>query len=66
MEKSETEPGRIGRNPVSRPFRPRLNITNGRVFGGPRPNILIFWLFLNNLSVSGQTIDRALIIHTEQ
>ena len=24
MEKSETEPGRIGRNPVSRPFRPRL------------------------------------------
>ena len=28
MEKSETEPGRIGRNPVSRPFRPRLRSAN--------------------------------------
>ena len=35
-----------------------------RVFGGT-PNILIFWLFLNNLSISEQTIDRALTIHTE-
>ena len=25
----------------------------------------IFWLFLDNLSISEQTIDRALIIHTE-
>ena len=36
-------------------------ITNGRVFGGT-PNILIFYLFLDNLSI---TIDRALTIHTE-
>ena len=34
------------------------NITNGRVFGGT-PDILIFWLFLDNLSISEQTIDRA-------
>ena len=32
--------------------------------GGP-PNILIFWLFLDNLSISEQTIDSALTIHTE-
>ena len=41
-----------------------LHITNGRVFGGT-PNILIFWLFLDNLNISEQTIDRALTIHTE-
>ena len=29
------------------------------------PNILIFWLFLDNLSISEQTIVRALTIHTE-
>ena len=28
-------------------------------------NILIFWLFLDNLSISEQTNDRALTIHTE-
>ena len=28
-------------------------------------NILIFLLFLDNLSISEQTIDRALTIHTE-
>ena len=33
-----------------------MYITNGRVFGGT-PNILIFWLFLDNLSISEQTID---------
>ena len=32
---------------------------------GGTPNILIFWLFLDNLSNSEQTIDRALTIHTE-
>ena len=42
-----------------------MYITNGRVFGGT-PSILIFWLFLDNLSISEQTIDRALTIHTEQ
>ena len=36
-----------------------MYITNGRVFGGT-PSILIFWLFLDNLSSSEQTIDRAL------
>ena len=36
-----------------------MYITNGRVFGGT-PNILIFWLFLDNLSISEQTIDRAI------
>ena len=41
-----------------------MYITNGRVFGGT-PSILIFWLFLDNLSISEQTIDRALTIHTE-
>ena len=41
-----------------------MYITNGRVFGVPQ-NILIFWLFLDNLSISEQTIDRALTIHTE-
>ena len=39
-----------------------MYITNGRVFGGT-PSILIFWLFLDNLSISEQTIDRALIIN---
>ena len=41
--------------------------TNGRVFGGTPnwPNILIFGLFLDNLSISERTIDRALTIHTE-
>ena len=38
-----------------------MYITNGRVFGGT-PNILIFWLFLDNLSISEQTIDRALTL----
>ena len=33
--------------------------------GGGTPKILIFWLFLDNLSISEQTIDRALTIHTE-
>ena len=46
-----------------------MYITNGRVFGGGggggTPNILIFWLFLDNLSISEQTVDRALTIHTE-
>ena len=42
-----------------------MYITNGRVFGDT-PNIMIFWfLFLDNLSISEQTIDRALTIHTE-
>ena len=41
-----------------------MYITNGRVLGGT-PNILIFWLLLDNLSISEQTIDRALTIHTE-
>ena len=41
-----------------------MYITNGRVFGGT-PNIWIFWLFLDNFSISEQTIDRALTIHTE-
>ena len=41
-----------------------MYITNGRVFGGT-PNILIFLLFLDNLSISEQTIDRALTIHSE-
>ena len=41
-----------------------MYITNGRVFGGT-PNILVFWLFLDNLSISEQTIDRTLTIHTE-
>ena len=36
-----------------------MYITNGRVFGGT-PNILIFWLFFDNFSISEQTIDRAL------
>ena len=34
-------------------------ITNGREFGGT-PNILVFWLFLDNLSISEQTIDTEL------
>ena len=45
-----------------------MYITNGRVFGGGgggTPNILIFWLFLDSLSISEQTINRALTIHTE-
>ena len=44
-----------------------MYITNGRVFGGGggTPNILIFWLFLDNVSISEQTIDLALTIHTE-
>ena len=37
-----------------------MYITNGRVF-----EHLIFWLFLDNLSISEQTIDRALTIPTE-
>ena len=41
-----------------------IYITNGRVFGGT-PNILIFGLFLGNLSISEQTFDRVLTIHTE-
>ena len=41
-----------------------MYITNGRVFGGT-PSSLIFWLFLDNLSISEQTIDMALTIHTE-
>ena len=47
-----------------------MYITNGRVFeggggGGGTPSILICWLFLDNLSISEQTIDRALTIHME-
>ena len=38
-----------------------MYITNGRV----TPNILIFWLFLDNLNISEQTIDSALTIYTE-
>ena len=41
-----------------------MNITNSRVFRGT-PSILIFWLFLDNLSIFEQTIDRALTIHQE-
>ena len=41
-----------------------MYITNGRVFGGT-PSILIFLLFLDNLSISEQIIDRELTIHTE-
>ena len=41
-----------------------MYITNGRVFGGTL-NILIFWLFLDDLRISEQTMDRALTIHTE-
>ena len=41
-----------------------MYITNGRVFGGT-PNILIFGLFLDNLSILSKKIDRALTIHTE-
>ena len=43
-----------------------MYITNGKVFGGT-PNILIFWLFLDNLSISEHTKknDNALTIHTE-
>ena len=41
-----------------------MYITNGRVFGGTLNN-LIFWLYLDNLSISEQTIDRPLTIHTE-
>ena len=37
-----------------------MYITKGRVFRGT-PNILIFWLLLENLSISEQTIDGALI-----
>ena len=44
-----------------------MYITNGRVFkgGGGGGNIMIFWLFLDNLKISEQRIDRALTIHTE-
>ena len=41
-----------------------MYITNGRVFGGT-PNILIFGLFIDNLSISEQIIDRPLTIHTK-
>ena len=41
-----------------------MYITNGRVFGGTS-NIWICWLFLDNLSISEQTIDRALTIQIE-
>ena len=41
-----------------------MYITNGKVFGGTS-NILVFCLFLDNLSISEQTIDRELTIHTE-
>ena len=41
-----------------------MYITNGRVFRGTLSS-LIFWLFLDNLSISEQTIDRALKMHTE-
>ena len=36
-----------------------MYITDGRVFGGTL-NIFIFWLFLDNLSISEKTIDSAL------
>ena len=36
-----------------------MYITNGTVFGGT-PNILIFGLFLDNSSISEQTVNRAL------
>ena len=38
-----------------------MYIINGRV----TPNILIFWLFLDNLKNVEQTIDSALTIYTE-
>ena len=44
-----------------RPFESR--VPPPRVGGTPK--IFIFWLFLDNLSISEQTIDRALTIHTE-
>ena len=33
--------------------------------GGGDPENFYIWLFLDNLSISEQTIDRALTIHTE-
>ena len=48
-----------------------MSITNGRVFGGgggggdPEHFDIKLWLFIDNLTISEQTIDRALTIHTE-
>ena len=52
-----------------------MYITSGRVLiwppplrsldRGGTPNILIFGLFLDNLSISEQIIDRALTIYTQ-
>ena len=38
-------------------------ITYGKLFGGT-PNIFMFWLFPENGSISEQTVNRALIVHT--
>ena len=35
----------------------------GKVFGGT-PNIFMFWLFPENGSISEQTVNMALIVHT--
>ena len=40
-----------------------MYITYGKVFGGT-PNILMFWIFPENGSISEQTVNRALIVHT--
>ena len=40
-----------------------MYITYGKVFGGT-PNIFMFWLFLENGSISERTVNRALIVNT--
>ena len=40
-----------------------MYITYGKVFGGT-PNILMFWIFPENRSISERTVNRALIVHT--
>ena len=40
-----------------------MYITYGKVFGGT-PNILMFWIFPDNGSISEWTVSRALIVHT--
>ena len=36
----------------------------GKVFGGT-PNILMFWIFPENVSISERTVNRALIVSSE-
>ena len=40
-----------------------MYITYGKVFGGT-PDILMFWIFPENGSISERTVNRALIVHT--